>query len=219
MRAGVPDRALVAMALAALAAAACTEPFVPSRPNTYAFTGPLGEIFHWPADRLPVRFYADPRGALSGYVSQAVATWQVQLLYGEFSGEMVSDSTQADVIVTWADSVPPDVPPDQGPPVKACGGVTQASTDTTGVRLDGPLHTQLTVLLGTVFTASQLAACMQRTTLHEIGHTLGLFGESADTQDIMYITPRVTTPSDADRWTVQKLYHTTPNIAPALRSP
>ena len=200
----------------ALAAAACTDPLIPSRPGTYGFDR-SGQIFHWPVNRLPVRFYADPRGALHGYVSLAVKTWQEQLLYGEFSGEMVNDSTQADVIVVWADSVPPDVPPDQGPPVTACDGLTLAFTDTSGVQLDGPLHTQLTVLIGKVFTASQVAACMQRTTLHEIGHTLGLFQESPDTQDVMYTTPSATAPSDADRWTVQKLYHTTPNIAPGPR--
>jgi len=209
-------RPLLALALG-LAAARCTEPMVPTRPGTYAFTGPSGEIFRWPADRLPVRYYADPRGALRTYVSEAIRTWQEQLLYGEFSGEMVDDSTQADVIVVWADSAPPDVPPDAGPPVKACGGITLASTDTSGVRLDGPLHTELTVLLGTVYTSAQVAACMQRTTLHEIGHTLGLFQESPDSQDIMYTTPSATAPSDADRWTVQKLYHTTPTILPAAR--
>lgn len=209
------SRVLVAMALAA---GACVEPLLPTRPNTYAFDY-FGEIFRWPANRLPVRYYADPRGALRSYVSQAVQTWQEQLLYGEFSGEIVNDSTQADVIVLWTDSVPPDVPPDQGPPVKACGGVTNFSTDTSGVRLDGPLHTQLTVLVGTVFSPSQVAACMQRTTLHEIGHTLGLLQEAPypDTLDIMYATPFVQAPSDADRWTVQKLYHTSPNITPAAR--
>ena len=201
----------------ALAAARCTEPMVPTRPGTYAFTGALGEIFHWPADHLPVRYYADPRGALRTYVSQAIQTWQQQLLYGEFSADMVDDSTQADVIVVWADSVPPDVPPDAGPPVKACGGMTQASTDTTGVRLDGPLHTDLTVLLGTVFTAGQVAACLERTTLHEMGHTLGLLAHSPDSLDIMYVTPAVRSPSAADRWTVQTLYHTTPTILPAAR--
>lgn len=201
----------------ALGAVACTEPLIPTRPDTYAFTGLLGEIFHWPSDRLPVRYWADPRGALRQYVSLAIGTWQEQLLYGEFSGEMVSDSTQADVIVLWTDSVPPDVPPDQGPPVKACGGATSANTDTSGVRLDGPIHTQLTVLTGTVFTAGQVAACMERTTLHEIGHTLGLLAHSSDTLDIMYFTPAVRAPSTADRWTVQLLYHTTPNIFPAPR--
>lgn len=203
--------------LALLAAVACTEPLLPTRLNTYAFTSILGDVFHWPADRLPVRYYADPRGALRGYVAQAIQTWGEQLLYGEFSGEMVSDSTQADVIVLWTDSVPPDVPPDQGPPVKACGGNTQASTDTTGTRLDGPIHTQLSVLTGTVFTPAQVAACMERTTLHEVGHTLGLLAHSADTLDIMNFTPTVRAPSTADRWTVQKLYHTTPTIAPAPR--
>jgi predicted Zn-dependent protease len=190
---------------------------IPLRADTYPFTGPLGDIFHWPSDRLPVRYWADPRGALRQYVSQAIQTWQEQLLYGEFAGEMVNDSTQADVIVLWTDSVPPDVPPDQGAPVKSCGGATSANTDTSGVRLDGPMHTQLTILTGTVFTSGQVAACLERTTLHEIGHTLGLLAHSSDTLDIMYFTPMVRAPSPSDRWTVQVLYHTTPNVFPAPR--
>ena len=51
--------------------------------------------------------------------------------YAELAGcsasavNVPTPSTVADVIVRWADSVPPDAPPDNGPPVKACGGVTQ----------------------------------------------------------------------------------------------
>lgn len=204
--------ALVA-ALGGALVAACTDPMVPSREPAYPFDI-LGDVFHWPADRLPVRFYADPRGTLRTLVAHAVDTWERQFLYGEFRGVMVTDSNTADVIVTWADSVPPDATPDPGPAVNACGGLTQGFLDSAGTAFDGPFHSQLTVLTGAVFTPGQVQACVQRTTIHELGHTLGLFQESADPRDIMASPPSVSLPSAADRRTVETLYHTPTTLGP-----
>ena len=136
-------------------------------------------------------------------------------MYGEFRGALVSDSLHADIIVTWTDSVPPNVPPDPGAPVKACGGSTIPDFDSTGTRLVGPFHTSLSVLASGA-TPAQLAACMQRTVVHELGHGLGLFQEAPapDTTFIMYFTPLVTAPADGDRRTIEVLYHTPPTIAP-----
>jgi predicted Zn-dependent protease len=204
--------ALVA-ALGGALAAACADPMVPSHAPAYPFDA-FGDVFHWPADRLPVRFYADPRGTLQTLVAHAVDTWERQFLYGEFRGVMVNDSNTADVIVTWADSVPPDATPDTGPAVNACGGLTQGFLDSTGTAFDGPFHVQLSVLTGAVFTPGQVQACMQRTTIHELGHTLGLFQESPDPRDIMASPPSVNLPSAGDRRTVETLYHTTPTLGP-----
>ena len=203
---------------AALLALACFAPMVPNHTPTYPFTDQFGDVFHWPESRLPVRFYAEPRGSLPALVAAAVDAWQRQLLYGEFSGTMVTDSTQADVIVRWADSVPPDAPPDNGPPVKACGGITQGVLDSSGAAFAGPFETQIQILTGTVFTAGQVRACVARTTVHEMGHALGLFQESPDSlHDIMAAPPRVNQPSDGDRRTVEALYHTPSTLAPPPR--
>ena len=35
-------------------------------------------VFHWPVSRQPVRFYADPRGAMPSLVAQGVAAWEAQ---------------------------------------------------------------------------------------------------------------------------------------------
>lgn len=196
----------------------CLEPAVPNHAPAYPFSDAFGDVFHWPTDRLPVRFYADPRGSLRIHVASAVDAWERQFLYGEFRGVMVDDSTAADVLVRWADSVPPNAPPDAGPPVRACGGLTQGFLDSTGAAFAEPFRTQLQILTGTVFTAGQLQACLQRTTIHEMGHALGLFQESPDSlRDIMASPPRVNQPSAGDRRTVETLYHTTPTIGPPPR--
>lgn len=203
-------------AIALVVVAACAEPTIPDRTAGYGFTDFLGNVFHWPSDRLPVRVYADPRGGLPTFVARGIDLWEQQFLYGEFRGVMTSDSTHADVIVLWADSVPPDVPPDNGPAAKACGGLTTAYIDSTGTALTGPFRTQINILTGTVYTAAQVNACVRRTAVHELGHGLGLLQESPDSlRDIMASPPHVNLPGDRDRQTVELLYHTTPTLRPA----
>lgn len=207
-------RWLVALALVA----ACMDPDIPDHSLVYDFSDGNGHVFHWPADRLPVRFYADPRGNMAALVQRAIGVWQDQFLYGEFRGTMVADSNQADVIVFWSDSVPPDVPPNNGPPVKACGGLSQVATDSgaDSLQLSGPIHSSVGVLINGS-TPGQVEACVRRTVIHELGHALGIINPSPDSVDIMYITPFANLPTQRDRETVQLLYHTVPNLRPAPR--
>jgi predicted Zn-dependent protease len=167
-------------------------------------------VFHWPADRIPVRFYAQPSGNLPYLTERASGVWASMFLYDEFAGQLVSDSAAADVIVL-ADSAP-DVVPDTGPPVFACTGVTLYPPVDSTNRLTGRLHVQLTVLSG--YTAAQVAACLRRTTIHEIGHALGLLQHSPNAGDIMHGPPVVDLPSEQDRRTVERLYHTPATVLP-----
>jgi hypothetical protein len=205
-------------ALACLLTVACTDPLLPSHAPVYLFTDTFGDVFHWPADRLPVRFYAEPRGNLPALLRRAVEVWERQFLYGEFRGELVQDSSAADVIVRWEDSVPLDVPPDNGPPVNACGGVTQAFLDTLGTSFVGPFETQIRIVFDSTFTPGQIQACVARTTIHEMGHALGLLREAPDSlQDIMFSPPLVSLPGTRDRNTIQALYHTPATLGPPPR--
>ena len=202
-----------------LALAGCTPPDAPAHAGAYYFDSNgngSGYVFHWPENRLPVRFWVDPRGNMQDLVSRAIGVWQDQFMYGEFTGTIVADSSHADVIVTWADSVPPTVAPDSGPPVRACGGLT--STDSlVNNQIQGAFHSTLTILLGGA-TAGQVEACVQRTVIHELGHDLGILNDDApDSTDIMYFTPYASLPAAADRTTMQVLYHTTPTLLPPNR--
>ena len=158
-----------------------------------------------------MRFYAQPAGNLRFLVQRSVDTWGAQFLYGEFRATLVADSTDADVIVLWSGSVPPDVPPDPGPPAYACTGVTSLPPLDASDRYTGPFHVQLSARPG--FTGAQVAACLRPTAIHEVGHALGLFQHSPDTGDIMWAPSlsaplAVDQPSEQDRRTVEVLYHT-----------
>lgn len=202
-----------ALAIGTALLIACSEPEIPDRTAWYGFDN-AGDVFRWPRNRLPVRYYADSRGNLSDNVTRGLGAWETQLLYGEFTAQMVSDSNLADVIVTWFDSIPPDAPPDPGPPVFACDGVTTFVFDTTGTQLTDPIRTQIRITTAQGYTLEQVAACVRRVIVHELGHTLGLLQESPAPEDVMYSAVQVAVPSGRDRQTLQVLYHTSPTITP-----
>ena len=196
-----------------LIALGCSEILTPSRTPRY-LSDLGGEVFRWPSDRLPVRYFADTRGMMPALVRTSLEVWEAQFLYGEFKGAMVPDSSAVDVIVIWQDSIPPDVPPDTAGALGACDGVTSFVIDSTGAMTE-PIRVQLRVRPG--YTESQVAACMRRVAAHELGHTLGILTHSPATTDLMYGTPATDTPTNRDRNTAQVLYHTTSTIAPPPR--
>ena len=126
------------LATLGLAVLACNEPTPPSRGGTYNFADTIPPdtiiVFHWPSSRVPVRFYAVPTGNTRFLTQRAVDVWAGLFLYREFEGQLVSDSTAADVILL-ADSAP-DVPPDTGVWVYACTGETDPPPYT------APIHIQ-----------------------------------------------------------------------------
>jgi len=202
----------VALAIAVLTAG-CSDIIPPSRTPRY-LADAAGDTFHWPADRIPVRYFVDPRGALPRLVHNGLSAWQDQFLYGEFRAVVVADSTAADVIMRWQDSVPADVPPDTAGGLGAGEGVAPYALDSTKT-MTGPEHVSLRVRLG--YTLPQIAECFRRVVTHELGHSLGILSHSPATTDLMYGTPAIERPTERDRNTAQVLYHTAPTIFPPPR--
>jgi len=194
--------------------AACTVT-APDRADTYGFRlQPENVVFSWPAQRRPVKYFAQSAGALPDYVGAGIALWEGQFLYGEFEGELTTDSAAADVWVVLEGGVPPSAALTNALPVQSCSGSTNATLrDST--HLAGPMLIRIRWFPG--FAAADVANCLSRVAAHEVGHSLGLFQHSTDPTDLMYGVPAVREPSSRDRRTVEVLYHTPRNLSPADR--
>ena len=218
-------RAAVALGagLVALLGAACDG----ARPNTcfdsnaysYGFS-PAADttlVFRWPADRMPVRFYADT-GVMRANVLASLTLWVNAFHCQEASFQLAGDSTTADVIIRAVTLLPPVAPAAftlGSDSVGACVGRTDFAIDPTGT-LTGPFRSFIAPQA--VGDTAAVAGCSRMTTTHEIGHTLGIFTHSPHPTDLMYPTPRRSDPSPDDRYTLQRLYHTPATVHPAPRT-
>lgn len=207
------------LAAGLVVAAACERPVAPGRISIYSYADTVAGqrvVFHWPGNYLPVRYYAYPDAPLPQLVRGGLARWEAQFLYGEFRAVLVADSAQADVIVAFRGAAPPAAEPDTAQLVPACEGITAPIV--AGTTLERPIRVSLRWFPG--YSPGQVAACLERVTRHELGHTLGLFNAGhagADSTDLMNAFPRVYQPGPRDRATVEVLYHTVPTIVPAAR--
>jgi predicted Zn-dependent protease len=197
--------------------AACFEP----NAQAYSFTlnGDSALVFHWPASYMPVRVYAEPAGELPANVAKAMALWTGAFRCDELSLTATTDSARADIIIRN----PPTIPAVRLPnarlmfsdSVGACTGVTQLALDSAGTALAGPLRSYVSPFPGN--DSAAVASCYHFVVAHELGHALGLLAESPDTGDLMYTTPDRLALTEADRYTIQLLYHTTATIGPEPR--
>lgn len=204
----------VVLAVALLAAVACDEAAAPARDAAYPFDlFETGLVFRWSPDRLPIRYWVSgDAGVVGDFVEEGLRVWEHQFLYGEFRAVVVDDSTQADVLVWVTPATPPAGTPNDDPPeIGACDGVTGFDLSDADA-LTGPFEVR--VGWDARYDASDVVNCLERVTIHEIGHTIGLFAHSANELDLMHPNPRVRAPSPDDRATAEVLYHTAPTITP-----
>ncbi len=206
-------------ALAAFTALACGDISAPLRTDLYEWRiiVPAGASadtvhFHWGRADLPVRVWVEPAENLPALMQRAVDTWESVYLYGEFRADLVGDSTGADVIVR-ASPAPSKVQLEVTRLHRAvapeCSGATDldVSPDLTELRL--PIRIYITPVSGDI---PNLQRCLGLTTIHELGHAIGIFAHSPNPTDIMYIDPTVEQPSPLDRGTAEALYHLPPTL-------
>jgi predicted Zn-dependent protease len=207
---------------AALVVLACGDIGSPTRNDFYEWrlivpsaSGPDTVSFHWTQDRLPVRIWvaADEAPDLPAHVQHAIDMWESAYLYGEYRAQIVSDSNAADVIVRGIPA-----------PLKAeaqisrlhsalapeCGGATDLDIDPELTELTLPMRVYVDPRVA--LDTPSLATCLSLTTIHELGHTLGIFAHSEDPEDIMYADPQVEQPSERDLGTAEVIYHLLPTI-------
>jgi len=215
-----------ALALATLTLLACGDIAEPLRNDLYEWRliVPSGATedtihFHWARSDLPVRVWVEDVENLPELMQRAIDTWEAVYLYREFQAQRVSDSAGADVIVRGAPA-----------PAKAqlgatrlnsalapeCSGATDldVSPDLSELRL--PIRIFIDPVTGDV---PNLQRCLGLTTIHELGHALGIFAHSPNPTDLMYADPEVEQPSLLDRETAEALYHLPPTITAVRAGP
>ncbi len=167
--------------------------------------------FHWDRNDLPVRVWVEDTDQLPAHIARAIDVWEAAFLYREFEGTLVSDSTTADVIVVSGAA---------GPKLRTrrlhsalapeCAGATDLDIDTGKRELRLPIRVFIDPR--SLPDDPGIEACLALTSIHEMGHALGIFAHSPDPEDIMYSDPEVDLPSARDRRTAEAVYHTPPTL-------
>lgn len=216
-----------ALPLLALAAGtlACSEAAAPERVPNYEWRAfsPYFELgtdtlsFHWPREMLPVRIWVEDSLDMPAQFQEAIAAWKTVFLYGEYDAVLVTDSSNADVVVRVQDLPPPKSPTALGhlnALLPGCLGATDFDIDATvsPARLWLPVRIYMEPKYDP--TLADLTECFQLVARHELGHSLGLFRHTGDPLDIMYGDPVATTFSVRDINTAQIAAHWPANLIP-----
>ena len=206
-------------AAAALVALACGDIGAPVRSDLYewrieapAVPGPgLDTLsFHWGRNELPVRIWVEDAFGLPAHMTRAIDVWESAFLYGEFDATVVSDSTTADVIVRGG------TPEDKLQRLRLhsvrpeCAGVTDLDIDVATHELRLPIR--VFVDPRSLPDDPGIEPCLALTSIHELGHAIGIFAHSDDPEDIMFTDPEADLPSNRDITTAEAAYHTPANL-------
>jgi hypothetical protein len=156
-------------------------------------------VRRWP-DRWgsPLRVHLVAGGApgytprMAEFAREAFDRWEQTGVGVRF--EMVSDSSDADVLVRWIDRFDFD---------------RAGQTDLTWDQLGRVRRATISLALHTQNGTPLPEAALFAVAVHEAGHAIGL-PHSADTSDVMYPATRTGTLTDRDRRTVKVLYRLPP---------
>jgi predicted Zn-dependent protease len=221
-------RAALAFGLAAATGsmAACGDISAPARTAVYEWRlfGPKATgsgldtlSFRWPAASQPVRIYAQDSIGMRDHTQHAIDAWQAAFLYREWRAQLVDDSTTAQIIVRPVVAIPSDslAPIGLQSMANECTGLTTLDLDAAGDTLHLPIRIFIQPRFDVGVTG--VSTCLDLTTIHEMGHAIGIWNHSPDAGDIMFGNPVVTVPSDRDRLTAERAYHVPSNVVPSGR--
>ena len=214
-----PARRLT-IGFAVLTALACGDIAAPVRDGLYewrletpSIPGPgLDTLsFHWDKSDLPVRVWVEETGNLPAHMARAIDVWEAAFLYREFEATLVGDSTTADVIVLGGAP---------GPKLRSarlhsalapeCAGATDLDVDVANTELRLPIRVFIDPR--SLPDDPGIESCLALTSIHEMGHAIGIFAHAPEAEDIMFADPQVDLPSSRDRRTVEAVYHTPPTL-------
>jgi hypothetical protein len=208
----------IAAGVAVIAAVACAEVAAPSRQDAYEWGLVVGTdtlTFHWPASSLPVKIWVEDQFGMPSHIARGMAQWEAAFLYHEYTAELVSDSTSADVLVRTSIAPPklaqtltrlPSMAPND------CAGFTDIDTVATRFQLQLPIRMFIGPLKDPVL--NDLTECFQVVAAHELGHSLGLFQHSDSMPDLMFSVPTATQLSDRDINTAELNAHGPSTMVP-----
>jgi hypothetical protein len=194
----------------------CSDISAPLRDDLYEWrlfvpaasgTGTDTLSFHWPRSALPVRVWIEDSEGLPAHFDRAITVWKSVFLYREFDAQRVSDSVGADVIVRAGTTSGPQLST-----IRLSSALRPECTGGTDVTVSEDNTELLTPIR--IFIAPHaspedpgLGECLALTSIHELGHAVGIFRHSPNATDIMFANPVVPLPSDFDRSTAEVLYH------------
>lgn len=163
--------------------------------------------YHWPRNHLPVKIWVEDQFDMPTHIRHGISLWRSAFLYDEWDGTIVTDSNTADVIVRTIQPPPLLL----GGRVPSCVGATDVDTVNTRFELRIPIRVYV---VPSVLDAADLDQCLETVAAHELGHSLGLFQHSADSNDIMFSVPTAEGLSERDIGTALNAYHFRADMEP-----
>ncbi len=212
-------RRLTRITLGLLALTACSDIISPPRVDPYEYRrfaevdGTLKPIaFHWPRSALPVRIYIAQGDALRPMLDRAITMWEGLYLYGEFRAELVGSADQADIVVQNARPTGKLLANfELFSRASQCIGETIFDADA----IAGTLQLPFEIYIWAKFPDDPaLGTCYELTMLHELGHAIGIFEHSPNTDDLMAIDPTRNGFSERDRATAEAAAHLPATVVP-----
>lgn len=141
-------------------------------------------VYHWPAEKLPVKVFMENGSSVKGYrpnfpeiLSNGFDAW-VTATNGRLGWVQVRDKSQADLVVSWTTATPEHADGTEAGRTKT---FTKFDTSTN----QGKIY-KATMVLATRLPEREMSdEEVTKTFMHEAGHAFGIAGHSPNRSDIM----------------------------------